>query len=619
MSEQSREGALHAEQDSARESVPYIFTVRHSVITMKEHATNAIARYEPFDPKVELVNLHISGDNSEIGIHVKDLTPEQKAERQARLGQNREDFARFKESVHLQQEGIQKTIAEIIDYARSYDGSDVVQLFDIVCRNAPLYRFSKKQLDTFLEVLGYYASAHQRVEKFFEQYGNNPSAAYERCFCRKPTGKVELEKGPMTLHFRCYDFDDYVCGHEGGFLSPEDHDQYDLYEEARQWAETSGGCTIPGAPAGDWALQGVITLENASKNCRINSEYKTYQESIESNGIVEVDFSQVEINIDDQGSMILHTRVGRFHIMLAQHYKRSLVHPDVVVFQETSDGNVEKARYSLDTMHGMLKNEKNKYLIRRTLRVPIFFSTDPKRGGFLFTFNRDMVVTIKNTSSSPIIVEYQKRFNDPVILDKRFSELVQGHEEQHQITRLFNPSEGDMSSEMIYADIALKADSIVQAKEMCIKQWLRWMKGQYRIHQSTRSEILSYYRDGKDIQTIASILSENSLYMYGQNTGPHVVAHVIIMDLQHDDPCILAKTGEVFDASMITEQEVVELFDEVFHQEHVANVKRWCMALTLLEQKGYSRDEIVYLLYQESARKWRSLALRAEQKPTAEF
>ena len=51
--------------------------------------------------------------------------------------------------------------------------------------------------------------------------------------------------------------------------------------------------------------------------------------------------------------------------------------------------------------------------------------------------------------------------------------------------------------------------------------------------------------------------------------------------------------------------------DKVFDEEYKQDLEKWISAVTILEQKGYARQEIVSMFYQEPVNHWIKLAERA--------
>jgi hypothetical protein len=64
----------------------------------------------------------------------------------------------------------------------------------------------------------------------------------------------------------------------------------------------------------------------------------------------------------------------------------------------------------------------------------------------------------------------------------------------------------------------------------------------------------------------------------------------------------------------IREGDVLSSVAEVFGNEYKADLKDWLASIGVLEQKGYTRDEIVALLYQEPVNYWPNLARRMGHK-----
>ena len=60
----------------------------------------------------------------------------------------------------------------------------------------------------------------------------------------------------------------------------------------------------------------------------------------------------------------------------------------------------------------------------------------------------------------------------------------------------------------------------------------------------------------------------------------------------------------------IPEEEIKPYVDIVFGEELVKDLRKWIDAVIQLEKMGYSRDDVLALLYQEPIDKWAALARR---------
>src|SRR3989344_448832 len=581
-----------------------------------------LLEYEPFDPDTVIRRIRVKGVS---GDRERGVTGTEDS-RQERLKINQHRLERFKGLLHLQKEGIQSVIREIIDYARSHSHATISELFTMVERNAPLYYFSEKQLYRFAQALERYEERHAIVQDFVRSV-ETPEEAYERCFAKMPEEKVAVEIGPMTIHFRCFGTDDYVYAYAG-------HGTYTdvngIPEEKKQQAQRTLGFAILDAPATAPGLAGGVTVENASKKSEVNPTYEKEDEPLPTEISVQIDLFSVEKILTYQGNktvIFIHTPVGSFEIFF--EYSKEASHmcnelSDVVVHKHIAHDDIfEIGRYSRDIQHGIWKNENEKrYLTRRTLRAAIPRSFLPlarinqAQEGCSFTVNANGIVTIKNNSTFDMEVEYQKEQSVVVIRDHQLSQSIKDHEEQHHINALFRTWGGGMSAELLESEISMKAESIEQAKEMLIKQNLRWERRSSGINKKAREEILCFCRDGTEPDQIERNLLTAKSYQYVErlNINPVQVGKDITQSFEHDPPIFLFQTGESFSPSDITPEEIEHYFDTVFRDEYAKDIHIWCEAVALLDSKGYSRDEVLYFLYQEPAQKWLALARRMEPK-----
>lgn len=181
-----------------------------------------------------------------------------KAEEALKDIKNRQDLAEFKKDLIHQKEGIAQTIEELRKIIEANPGVTKEFLLSRVQGPAQEYRFNRRQLFYFKLGIEGYLEKHLAVEKYRTEYPDDTNL-FEACFGRKPEGKIEVVKGPMTFYFRCFNPDDYA------FI-------YNHFSETKDKARAyqATGAAIPKAEREE--LWGTITAENVTRESSFPSE-----------------------------------------------------------------------------------------------------------------------------------------------------------------------------------------------------------------------------------------------------------------------------------------------------------------------------------------------------------
>ncbi len=197
-----------------------------------------------FDPKLELEKIR-------------------KSARQERP----ELLKQFKEKYLNQKVGIAKLWARLENLIRSNPDISLTRLNQETESFSGLYGFNQKQKDIISSVLLRYLDKHRAVKSFREKYQDN-SQLFKALFGKLPKGEIEVITGPITLHFRIFDNDDYVYIHSGSYETGKVISDEDVLE-----ANKSGGIHLHNSLIPE--LKGLITIDNAKYE-----EYTNWSRSV---------------------------------------------------------------------------------------------------------------------------------------------------------------------------------------------------------------------------------------------------------------------------------------------------------------------------------------------------
>ncbi len=184
------------------------------------------------------------------------------------------------------------------------------------------------------------------------------------------------------------------------------------------------------------------------------------------------------------------------------------------------------------------------------------------------------------------------------ITDKKELNSTLEHEEQHKLNRLFQPQTPREKMRFPTKDTSLEAVSnkiIGYSRELC------------GIDARVRDEVLAHIKDGRSPKDIFKRISEFNSYDYPK----------IYQELIKNIPEVIQNTfkeshiqvGWNYSAT-INHEEAKKFVDNYFEKEYKKDLKKWIDAITVLEDKSYSKDEIVNLLYGYPIVEWPSIARR---------
>ncbi len=528
-------------------------------------------------------------------------------------------LARLKENLNQQKLGIASTIRELLSTVEANPETSAVDLFAKVEKNAPQLRLAPNQLDIFKTACEKYEGRHKMVEKYRALYPND-NELFQACFGVKPVGEVRVIKGPMTLHFQCLSSDDYAIAYNR-FKIKEDTSV--LTDEDKKQANLSAGAALASVKIGE--LDGAVTIEN--------SHWQFKYEVVREEKTVELNKSEVELGIDalrsdvnievkGQGKWQLRF-VARDNLTFPKRIQLiDLNNPDVApIFDVIREGpDWEGKRY-----FGVLKTIDDD----KTLRLGVTGSLRVKKAeGTQYLGHVDInYADIKIVDNSPdsTMVNYQEDVALPLRVDEEKSKSVQIHEEQHQFNKLFVPWEGRLSHAQIRLLAAEKAESPDEVRQIVAHDLVR-ARRQELIDGRARDEIIAHYRHGENTENIYNVITKNPLYDYFKDSEQQIrkIPAGIVEEAKEEmsevkyqkEPDTLGEYGYVLGAVPfeLDEALVSSHIKPVFKDEYKRDLEVWLSAVSLLEKKGYNRDEITSILAQEPVSSWSPIARRLGKK-----
>lgn len=206
------------------------------------------------------------------------------------------------------------------------------------------------------------------------------------------------------------------------------------------------------------------------------------------------------------------------------------------------------------------------------------------------------------------------------------SDKTRTHENQHQFDKLFMPAEIRYKKlEMIEQILSNENSSTEELLRKLIRSYVKFERKNMGIDTQARDEIIAYYKDGSNINDILYVLAYNELYNYKDMEPfkkqifsiPSRVKEKLTEDIT--EIISVVKDGE--EVRRISEKdldvhefEIMTHIKPIFEEEYQNDLRKWLGSINILQKKGYSRDEIISLLYSEPVYAWFKLARRMENK-----
>lgn len=559
--------------------------------------------YSPFDPKTELKN-------------VRKLSPEEQAlsdDEKRRIRAER--LVNFKENLIHQKEGIARAVEELRGAVESTPDATMEALLLKVQALAPEYKFTRDQIALFKYAIEQYQEKHVAVEKYRTMYPTDANL-FEACFGKKPKGKIEIVKGPMTLFFRCFDRDDYAFVNS---FHKHRGDETKIQPEDVTRANDSAGVAISRVKIEE--LSGVITAENVRNN---NPRYELIKGAEKIEEIREKEF---ELLLDSQrGDVDIEVRgVGTWKVKIVEHNERgeplriqflNLNEVDAPPIFDVFRVEATEEMRTHGNFLGSLKKVSDGQLQYNTIE---YLRAGNRIHGHI---NMDRAfLKIEDQSTQGTTVKYRED-EFTMIPNDEMSERTRVHEDQHQFNKLFSPFEAREDMWTMMRRAAEGAKTPEEAVQNLIHGFVKLERKWIGFDSRARDEILAHYKEGQGVDAILRNLTESKLYDYAEQYKSRIaeIPAKVKEELQKEISKVFYQDVDGFQTAVdvqaleIEESEVNPHLESVFKDEYKTDLKEWLDSISALEQKGYTKDEIVYLLYQEPINFWSNLARRMKPK-----
>ncbi|MCK9352305.1 MAG: hypothetical protein WCT49_05935 [Candidatus Paceibacterota bacterium] len=123
--------------------------------------------------------------------------------------ERREKLEEFKEKLAFQQVGLARVQDIVIDEIRSKPDGKADDFYDLAVEMGAEFGMNERQKKETGKIIDRYDILHKGVENIRKKFPNT-NDLFKELFFAVPKGRVELIVGPVSLYFKCYDFEDYL-------------------------------------------------------------------------------------------------------------------------------------------------------------------------------------------------------------------------------------------------------------------------------------------------------------------------------------------------------------------------------------------------------------------------
>lgn len=515
----------------------------------------------------------------------------------------------FKDRLNSQKLGIAKTIRELGGLIENNPDISSEDLMSKIEAGSADYRFTKYQVHLFEFATDEYRKKHQAVEKYRTLYPDNADL-FEACFGKKPKGEVEVQKGAMTLLFRCFDEGDYSFIYNQGSVADEKKDSQEKISEANN----TGGIALGKVKIEE--LGGVITVENVNSN----KKYEVLKAVPKVERLGKDESFTCDIYNQEKDIKIEVVGVGSWTLRLFE--------PDafgVVQRMQLVSATEPEQKPIFDVIR--IEPSEKTHWIPFLRQVGDNKTNYQNEVGQLRSGNKSYgwvdvdysEIKFRNSSGQVLVIE---RAEDEIVVsfDKDKQRSTRAHEDQHQFNRLFSPYEKKQTMLEIMQGAVERTEDPDKAIDFIIHGLVKYRRVDL-LDTRVRDEILAFYKDGRNPGDILKILRDAKIYDYvSQAYTKEQMSHIpesVKEDMKREMTEFFY--DEDYGYSAINELEIdLELVKphiaSAFGDEYKQDLGKWMNAVSVLEEKGYAREEVVSLLYQEPVNSWSNLARRMNPK-----
>lgn len=123
--------------------------------------------------------------------------------------ERKEKLAIFKEKLTFQKVGLARVQDIMVDEIRRKPEESKEKLYEMAVDLGSEFGMNDEQKRLTENALEKYEKQHKAIEKIQKEHKKDEDL-FKELFWKDPKGKIEVVQGPVSLYFKCYDFEDYL-------------------------------------------------------------------------------------------------------------------------------------------------------------------------------------------------------------------------------------------------------------------------------------------------------------------------------------------------------------------------------------------------------------------------
>ena len=123
--------------------------------------------------------------------------------------ERKQKLAIFKEKLTFQKVGLARVQDIMIDEIRQHPDKNKEELFETAVELGSEFGMNDEQKKNTREVLEKYENQHMAIKEIRKECKKD-NDLFKELFWKEPKGKIEVSEGPVSLYFKCHDFEDYL-------------------------------------------------------------------------------------------------------------------------------------------------------------------------------------------------------------------------------------------------------------------------------------------------------------------------------------------------------------------------------------------------------------------------
>ncbi len=515
-------------------------------------------------------------------------------------------FAEIRQKIRQQREGIATILRDI---RATVDKNPTILFEELrasVMQTADQLGITEQQKQKIDEGLTKFAERNERVKKCRKEYPRKEDL-FKAAFGFQPTGNIDLVWGPISFCFRCHNAEDYIAAYRA--VAP-----YFNPEREAAIMHRSGGLALAKVKAPK--LNDLVTLEKAQIDWAPAEPMITVPRPVEYLAPIKQGEQLLFTNEAGKRSMVNIRMLDKSNFYISQ------LPSGITIYQRVSDEDQSSDVFKARTVATAGREVRFESLLEKSgatygsLRYTL--AGEGKKRLSVLLDSRG--VHLVNSSPKPLGQIVEMRLENKLVPPERSQRIIE-HEEQHQFNKLFMPLEEERDYLTILQQAAQASGSPEKIVERIIRALAIKTRQEFTVDASARDEILAFYREGRPISEIRTILKDSPLYDY-QNLLRDAIHEQIAAIRKKIENCFALVTSSLIATEEgksetrvrklsvlpVTDAAVESGLNFAFGPLYKEQIDEWLSAIEILEKKGYTNEIILGLLTQQPLKRWKRLA-----------